>query len=154
MRLTMQALGGVAVAATIAGCGSSSKTTPTTAASPSAAVSPSAPSVSADQRGVLRTVDALESASRRGDGKTICRELFTSALVRSIQTAAKRRCATEVKRHLFSPNAQISVQRGVQVKGKRATAVVREQNGNFSTLVLREQRGRWRINSVVPRARQ
>jgi len=107
--------------------------------------------VRADEGAILGTVDALQSASRRGDGAAICRELFTPRLARSIAAAAKHSCAAEVRRTLFSPDTSISVQRDVRVTGARATAVIREQNGNVSTLSLRRDGGRWRIDAVTPR---
>src|SRR5204863_5375860 len=61
---------GVAVAA----CGGSDKKPP--------ADQNSAASVSVDQRSILATIDALQTASRRGDGHTICDELLTPQLVR------------------------------------------------------------------------
>src|SRR3954463_12753309 len=76
---------------------------------------PQKPPVRADERAILGTVDALQSASRRGDGAAICREIFTLRLARSIAAAAKRSCAAEVRRTLLSPDSSISIQRGVRV---------------------------------------
>jgi hypothetical protein len=108
--------------------------------------------VASDQRGVLRTIDALQTASRRGAGDEICRSLFTPQLVRSIEQASTRTCATEVRTRLFRPNATISVQRGIMVEGDTATAVIREQNGDTSTLHMVRQGDRWRIDRVTPGA--
>lgn len=131
----------IAVAA-LAGCGDSGKDAPP-AQTPSSAVPGS-------ERGILATVDALQTASRKGDGRTICSKLFTPALVRSVEAAAKRSCAREVRKRLFTPDAAISVGRDIKVSGNRGTAVVREQNGNVSTLSLLKQSGQWRIDRVTP----
>ncbi len=109
------------------------------------------PAVAADQRGVLETIDALQNASRRGAGGEICDDVFTSQLVQSIERASTRSCPTEVRTRLFRQDASISVQRGIEVKGNRATAVIREPNGDVSTLHMLKQAGRWRIDRVTPR---
>ena len=105
--------------------------------------------VSGSERGILATVDALQTASRKGDGRTICGDLFTPQLVKSVEAAAKRSCAKEVRKRLFAPDAEISVGRDIKVTGDRGTAVVREQNGNVSTLSLLRQ-----SSSVAYRPRQ
>ncbi|MEJ7715448.1 MAG: hypothetical protein WKF40_06980 [Thermoleophilaceae bacterium] len=64
------------------------------------------PAVSAQQRGVLDTVDRLQVASRRGDGEQICTEIFTTKLARSVEAKSKTSCAKEVKQKLFSPQAE------------------------------------------------
>ena len=87
----------LATATTLAGCGGSDKP----------ATEPKAPaSVSNQQRGILGTVDALQTASRSGDGKRICADIFTAKLVRSIETAAKRSCGAEVGDQLFSKKTE------------------------------------------------
>lgn len=131
----------LAAAVVLAGCGGADK--------PSAG-SQATPGVSGDQRGVLETVDALQTASRKGDGKTICSQIFTRALAASVEKAAKRSCPQEVRQRLFDPNAEISVGRDIHVKGSAATTVIREQNGHVSKLYLVKQGGRWRIDRVVP----
>jgi hypothetical protein len=104
--------------------------------------------VGGDQRDILETVDALQSSSRRGDGRTICAELFTPALKRSIRRASRGSCAAEVRKRLFRPNASISVRRPIAVQGSTAAAVIREENGEVSTLQMVKRAGRWRINRV------
>ena len=141
----MQALkagGGAAVlAAVVAACGGSETPQEPT---------PTKDAVQSSERDILNTVDRLQEAGRRGDGAAICREVFTARLARSITRAAGRPCAPTVRRTLFSPDTSISVQRGVRVTGQRATAVIREQNGDVSTLVRRREGGRWRIDSITP----
>ncbi len=53
-----------------------------------------APAVSGEQRAILSTIDALHTACRQGDTRTICNEIFTERLAESIPdppTAAARR---------------------------------------------------------------
>lgn len=110
-----------------------------------------APAVqAADQRAILATIDTLQAASHAGDGLRICHDVFTTTLVRSIQKSSKRSCAAEVRRNLFKRDETIAVQRGIQVTGDTARAVVREQNGNVSTLHFVKQGGGWRIDRVIP----
>jgi hypothetical protein len=130
------AAAGCAVAA-IAACGGSHR-------------QPARPTVSGSERGVLETMDALQRASRAGDGQAICGGIFTARLVRSVEAAAKRSCAKEVRQRLFSPAEQISVSRRIKVNGNAATALIREQNGHASTVFMLRQGGRWRIDRVVP----
>jgi UDP-N-acetylenolpyruvoylglucosamine reductase len=131
------AISGLLVAAALPGCGGAddNQTTGT---------------VGDDQRGILATVDALQSASRDGDGAKICSSVFTKSLERAIDRAAKRGCAAEVRENLFKPDESISVERNITVKGSTGTAVIREQSGNVSTLHLVKQAGRWRIDRVTP----
>lgn len=135
MRPFTMILAGLLIAAALPGCGGSNdKQT----------------NVRDDQRGILGTVDALQTASRAGDGATVCSRVFTTGLVRSIERASKRSCAAEVKRKLFKPDTTFSLQRSITVKGNAAVATVREQNGNVSTLYVVRQDGVWRINGVTP----
>lgn len=108
------------------------------------------PVVPSEQRAILRTVEDLERASRQGDARTICRELFTKTLAHSIARAAGRSCAAEVRATLVSPTAQLSVGRRIKVSGSRATAIVREQDGDTSSVALRKQGDRWRIDRIEP----
>ncbi|MFL5862265.1 MAG: hypothetical protein ACJ780_16035 [Solirubrobacteraceae bacterium] len=126
----------------VAGCGGSEKQSPTSQAR--------SVLVSANQRSILGTLDTLQTASRTGDGRKICGELFTAHLVRSVETSAKRSCAVEVRRSVFSRNAEISVGRQINVAGDRGTVIIREQNGNVSKVALLKESGRWRIDRVTP----
>jgi hypothetical protein len=131
----------IAVAA-LAGCGGSDEPSPSVQ-------KPSHP-VSGDERGILATVDALQAASRKGDGRTVCGDLFTPQLVRSVEASAKRSCAKEVRKRLFAPDAAISVGKDIKVTAGRGIAVIRESNGNISTLFLVKRNARWRIDGVTP----
>jgi len=130
----------VAAFAALAGCGGGDDDAQTA----------TQPAVASDQRGVLQTLDALQSASRRAAGAEICGDLFTPRLVRSLERASTRGCATEVRTRLFRRDDVISVQRGIVVEGTTATAVIRAGNGDVSTLRLRKRGDRWRIDRITP----
>ena len=140
LRLLTAGLAACVAAVAVGGCGGSDS-------APSKQASRTIP---AGQRDILSTVDALQRASRRGDGKVICADIFTPQLVRSIERGAKRSCAKEVRAHVFSPDAEFSVGRNVAVTGDRGTAVIRDQDANVSQLFLVKQGGRWRIDRVQP----
>jgi hypothetical protein len=143
----MRGLAAVVAVAGLAGCGGSDSGTPT--AQKPAAKKP-AQAVTVSERGILATVDALQTASRKGDGRAVCVELFTPQLRKSVEVSAKRSCAKEVRKRMFAPDAEISVGRDIKVTGQRGTAVVREQNGNVSRLSLVRQSAQWRIDGVTP----
>src|SRR4051794_34615669 len=129
----------LAGAAALAGCGGSGDAKPAPA-----------PAATGDQRAILSTVDALETASRREDAGTICNEIFTRSLARSIRQASKHSCEAEVRDTLTSRDAQLSVGRKVDVRGTRATATIREENGNTSTVSFVKDSGRWRVEGDTP----
>ena len=97
-------LAGLFVAAALPGCGGSDD-------------KPTPGAVQADQRGILATVDALQTASRTGDGTKICSSVFTTSLVRSIEKASQRACAAEVKENLFTAGKSISAGRDITLGG-------------------------------------
>jgi hypothetical protein len=104
-----------------------------------------------DDKAVRQVMSDLQTASRAGDGKRICNQIFTPKLADSVTTEAKSgSCAKEVKKKLFSPNAQITVQNIDVPDPANATATIKEANGNTSTVFLVKQSGRWRIRSVQP----
>lgn len=106
--------------------------------------------VQESQRAVLDTIDLLQTAARDGDARRICEDVFTTDLVTSIEVKTKGGCPREVRRRLFSKTTSISVEQGIVVKAKTATAVIREASGAVSMLYLLQQAGRWRIDRVVP----
>jgi hypothetical protein len=132
------AVAGVAlvVAAGVGACGGSDSGKP-------------APAVSGDQRGILATIDALQTASRRDDARHICQDLFAPSLAKSIRDASKRSCEAEVHRTLTTPDAQLSVQRKISITGSHATATIRERNGNTSAVAFVKLGGQWRISRVA-----
>jgi hypothetical protein len=100
---------------------------------------------------VKQVMADLQTASRAGDGKRICTQIFTPKLANSVTGSAKSgSCAREVKKKLFSPTAQITVQNVDVPNPANATATIKEANGNLSTVFLVMQSGRWRIRSVQP----
>ena len=129
------------VAAAVAGCGGSDDYEE----------EPAPRKLSGDQRGILGTIDLLESASRSGDAEQICEVIFTETLARSIRRASGHSCVAEVSDTLTSPDAQFSVSRKIEVDGPRATATIRERNGDVSTVRLVNEGGTWRIDGVTPR---
>jgi hypothetical protein len=136
----------VIAVASLAGCGSGGPS-PSVQKPP---VSTPAHPVSQDERGILATVDALQTASRKGDGRTICEELLTPRLVRSVEASATRSCAKEVRERLFAPDTTISVDKDIRVTADRGTAVIRESSGNVSSLFLVKRNAQWRIYRVTP----
>jgi len=106
--------------------------------------------ISGNERSILATVDALQTASRKGDGQKVCADLFMPRLMKSVEAAAKRSCAQEARRSTFTPDAEISVGRQIEVVADRGTAVIREQNGTVPKLSFLKQSGQWRIDRVTP----
>jgi hypothetical protein len=104
-----------------------------------------------DRDAVEQVMTDLQTASRDGDGKRICNQIFTPKLSNSVtKSSAAGSCATEVEDKLFSPETEIEVQ-SIEVPDEaNATATVKEANGNTSTVFLVKQSGRWRIRSVTP----
>ena len=73
------------------------------------------------------------------------------AAVRQVtSSAASGSCAAEVKSKLFSPDAAIEIESVNVTDESNATAIVKEANGNTSTVFLVRQSGVWRIRSVTP----
>lgn len=130
------------VAAAVAGCGGSDD---------DAEEEQEPPQISGDQRGILGTIDSLESASRSGDADQICEEIFTESLARSIRRASGHSCQAEVRDTLMSPGAQFSVSRKIEINGPRATATIRERDGDLSIVRLVKEGGSWRIEGVTPK---
>jgi hypothetical protein len=108
------------------------------------------PAVPDDERAVLRTIDALQSASRQGDARRICREIFSKTLASSIRDASHQSCEAEIRETFVGRDTRIAVQRGIRINGARARATVRERSGETSTVVLVRQGGRWRIERIAP----
>ena len=108
-------------------------------------------SSSSDQDAVRQVMTNLQTASREGDGQRICNQIFTPKLSNSVtRSSASGSCAAEVKSKLFSPQTQIEVETVAVTDESNATVVVKEANGNTSTVFLVKQSGLWRIRSVTP----
>ena len=114
-----------------------------------AASDASASKVTVDRAAVRQVMSDLQTASRAGDGKRICTQIFTPKLADSVTTsAASGSCAREVRHKLFSRRAGLAVQSIIVSDPANATATVKEASGNTSTVFLVKQSGRWRIRSV------
>lgn len=124
-----------AAALLLAGCGSGSK-----------ADSSNASRFDGDKRDVAGVVDQLVSASRDGDEKLICRELFAPALAAQIG-ARSGGCEREVGREVVDPNAKYVVG-DVRVQGTRAAALVRDRKGAESLLSLVRDGAVWKIARI------
>ena len=145
-RIGLAAMAVTTAAVALAGCGSGSSDT---SAKKTPAVDPAVKT--ADNTAVKQVMTDLQTASRAGDGKRICTQIFTPKLANSVTTSAKSgSCAKEVRKKLFSRKAQIAVQNVDLPNAANATAVIKEANGNTSTVFLVKQSGRWRIRSVGP----
>ena len=106
---------------------------------------------SSDQDAVRQVMTDLQTASREGDGQRICNQIFTPKLSNSVtRSSASGSCAAEVKAKLFSPQTQIEVETVAVTDESNATVIVKEANGNTSTVFLVKQSGLWRIRSVTP----
>ena len=106
-----------------------------------------------DRDAVDKVLSNLESASRDGDGARICDEIFTPKLAASVSRSSDSgKCATEVKAKLFSPDAEIDVEKINVGDESSATATVKEANGNVSKVFLVKQDDQWRIRGVAPAA--
>ena len=104
-----------------------------------------------DQDAVRQVMTDLQTASRNGDGERICNQIFTPKLSNSVtRSSASGSCAAEVKSKLFSPQTQIEVETVAVTDESNATVIVKEANGNTSTVFLVKQSGLWRIRSVTP----
>ena len=127
----------------LAGCGGGS--------SNSSSNSASSAQQTQDKAAVTQTLAALQAASRAGDGKRICNQIFTPKLANSVTASATSgSCAKEVRSKLFSPNATIKVSNITVTEPSDAAAVITEENGNTSKVFLVKQSGQWRIRGVRP----
>jgi hypothetical protein len=143
-RLTGLTAAAVATAATaLAGCGGGS----------SAAQQPAGDTATRAEGGsaVKQVMADLQTASRAGDGKRICTQIFTPKLANAVTgSAVSGSCAKEVRKKLFARKARITVENVDVPNTANATATIKEANGNTSTVFLVRQSGRWRIRSVQP----
>jgi len=104
---------------------------------------------SADEQAVRKVMADLQTASREGDGKQICTEIFTVKLAGSVKKASKSKsCAKEVKTKVFSPKAKINVKKVTVGNSGNARATITEANGNTSNVFLVKQGGKWRVRAV------
>jgi hypothetical protein len=98
---------------------------------------------------VARVLDDLQRAARAGDAKGICDRLFTARLAQELAKAkGGAPCPQRVRRTLVRKDETITA-RSIDVRGDAALAVVKEQNGNVTRLVLRKVAGRWRVDAIA-----
>jgi hypothetical protein len=100
-----------------------------------------------DEARVSRVVDELGKAGRDSDGAQVCQRLFSAGLRKSVETAAGRPCAEEVRANIGSPKISFRI-RSLRVTKNAATVVVVDQAQRKSSLFLQHQPDGWRISGV------
>ena len=140
MRHRAGALTALAVAAALGACGSGG-------------ASESAKKFQGEKQDVAKVIEDLESASREGDIKRICKEILAQRVVAQAEQNG-RKCEAggpdlrrEVSRYGGKGSYDIEVER-VTVTGKDARAQVRYSGGGRSrndTLLLLKEDGGWRV---------
>ena len=96
---------------------------------------------------VAAVVDRLGESAREGDVKTICEELVTLDLQRSVREAAGTSCGQEFEENVVADDAKFDVE-SIEVKDDEATAVVVDQDKRKSTLFFGVEEGEWRIARI------
>jgi hypothetical protein len=107
---------------------------------------------SGEKKRVAAVVDELEAASRDGDAKRICDDLFSDKLAGVISVRAGGTCEDQVRKRQLRKNASITVL-SLRVGSAAANADVEEQNQNRTTLKLVKLDGDWRIDSITATSR-
>ena len=99
------------------------------------------------KKDVAKTVEDLESASRRSDEAKICRDLLAASLIDALRTGGKS-CDSAVSDALDDADTFDLTVKSVSVTGTNATAVVdsKEKSAN-DTFKLEKVGGRWKISS-------
>ena len=99
------------------------------------------------KKDVAKTVEDLESASRRSDEAKICRDLLAASLIDALRTGGKS-CDSAVSDALDDADTFDLTVKSVSVTGTNATAVVdsKEKSAN-DTFKLQKVGGRWKISS-------
>ncbi len=101
----------------------------------------------AAEKEVAAVIDRLGEAARRGDTKTICEDLVTIQLQKSVRETSKSSCAEEFRKNLVTDDASFEV-KSVEVTGRQATAVVVDQQDRESTLAFSRVGDDWRIANI------
>jgi hypothetical protein len=99
------------------------------------------------KKDVAKTVEDLESASRRSDEARICRDLLATSLIDALSTGGKN-CDSAMSDALDDADTFDMTVKSVTVTGTNATAVVdsKEKSAN-DTFKLQRVGGRWKISS-------
>jgi hypothetical protein len=100
-----------------------------------------------DEQEVAQVVDRLGEAARGGDVKTICEELVTVELQRSVRQASGTSCGEEFTENVVSDETRFEVD-DVTVQGQQATAKVTDQADRRSTIQFQRVEGDWRIARI------
>src|SRR5215208_605297 len=125
-RVSISCFLALALAGPLGGCGGTNERQP-------ARQEPPVPPIAPQQRAVLRTIDDLQTASRRSDGGRICSQLFTPRLAQSVKAERRRPCPKAVG-EVLPPKSTFSVRQGIRITGARAMATIVDQSGKTSAL--------------------
>jgi hypothetical protein len=101
----------------------------------------------ADRKDVKDVVAQLSVAARDGDAARICDGLLTDNLQASITKAAGQSCDKEVGANVFGPKTRFVVEK-LDVASSQAVALVKDQDGRQSSLVLLPESGSWKIARI------
>lgn len=96
---------------------------------------------------VATVIDRLGDSAREGDVKTICEELITPELQKSVREASRSSCAEEFEQNIVSEDTRFRVE-SVAVRGANATAVVTDQRDRRSNVALVKSGENWRIARI------
>ncbi len=100
-----------------------------------------------DEQQVAEVVDRLEEAARSSDVKTICEDLITVDLQRSVRQASGTSCGDEFTRNIVSDETRYEVG-DVTVDGEQASAKVTDQADRESTIQFQRVDDDWRIARI------
>ena len=96
---------------------------------------------------VAAVIDRLGEAARAGDVKTICEDLITPELQKSVREASRSSCAEEFQQTSASRDPPFRFA-SVPVRGQPAPAVVPAQRDRRSNVVLVKAGDDWRIARI------
>ena len=123
----------------VAGCASSSKD--------------STDKFKGEARSVAQVVEDLQDAGRRGNADRICEDLLAKAVIQRLaaQSTSRRDCGATLDDALDDADIfDLSVEK-VDVRGARATAVVKSDAGNkdrTDTLTLVKEGRNWKLAEI------
>jgi hypothetical protein len=100
------------------------------------------------QQDVVKVVDSLAQAGKRGDAKRICTEILAKQLVTELKTAGGD-CVTEMDRAIKDASDYDLQVTGVKVNGSTATAQVRQgDKGQVATFTFVKEGGAWKASAL------
>lgn len=104
---------------------------------------------SGGKKAAAAVVDELQAASRSGDTKAICNEVFSPQLASRVAGQAGTTCEARVGKKLIGRRVTIIVQT-LAITGKdTAVAQVVQRGGQRSRLQLARRDGRWQVDNIV-----